>query len=266
MIKLKTIILFLFSCNIVCFSQDVNTGGTNSWIIHTPDDGRTSLFITPLIDNSWQWNSQTLFTNTGDVFFSGNIGIESTQLTSSLSIGTDHGVKLSVGNSSWSNSAIIETGYNYQVGDFTNIKVPGYGNNSAYLTVVQNGNVGIGTSTPDSKLAVNGTIHAKEVKVDMTGWSDFVFKKEYKLSTLEEVEKHIAENGHLENIPSEKEVLENGINLGEMNAKLLQKIEEITLYMIFQNKKIKELEQQNTRLIELEKRIEKIETNSKLKE
>lgn len=105
------------------------------------------------------------------------------------------------------------------------------------FTIMDNGNVGIGTLNPDAKLAVNGQIHTKEVKVDMTGWSDFVFKKEYNLPTLEEVEKHIAEKGHLENIPREEEVLKNGINLGEMNAKLLQKIEELTLYIIEQNKK-----------------------------
>ncbi|MEZ0184401.1 hypothetical protein AB9T89_19315 [Flavobacterium oncorhynchi] len=97
-----------------------------------------------------------------------------------------------------------------------------------------------------NKLDVNGTIHSKEVKVDIIGWSDFVFKKEYNLPTLEQVEKHIAEKGHLENIPSEEEVLKNGINLGEMNAKLLQKIEELTLYMIEANKenekKTKEME------------------------
>ncbi|MDY0989672.1 hypothetical protein SOM12_19725 [Flavobacterium sp. CFBP9031] len=111
------------------------------------------------------------------------------------------------------------------------------------------GNVGIGTENPSNKLDVNGTIHSKEVKVDMTDWSDFVFKKEYKLPTLEEVEKHIAEKGHLENIPSEKEVLKNGINLGEMNAKLLQKIEELTLYMIEMKKENAEMK---NRLIKLE--------------
>ena len=67
-----------------------------------------------------------------------------------------------------------------------------------------NGNVGIGITNPANKLDVKGTIHSKEVKVDMTGWSDFVFKKEYNLPTLEEVEKRIAEKGNLENIPSEK--------------------------------------------------------------
>ncbi|QLC64963.1 hypothetical protein LPB248_01340 [Flavobacterium sp. LPB0248] len=103
------------------------------------------------------------------------------------------------------------------------------------------GNVGIGTINPNSKLAVNGTIHSKEVKVDMKDWSDFVFKKEYNLPTLEEVEKHIAEKGHLKNIPKEEEVLKNGINLGEMNAKLLQKIEELTLYII-------EIKKENTLL------------------
>ncbi|QLC67952.1 hypothetical protein LPB248_01330 [Flavobacterium sp. LPB0248] len=108
------------------------------------------------------------------------------------------------------------------------------------------GNVGIGKENPSNKLDVNGTIHSKEVKIDMSGWDwpDFVFKKEYNLPTLEEVEKHIVEKGHLENIPSEEEVLTNGINLGEMNAKLLQKIEELTLYMIEQNKSIESLKQE----------------------
>lgn len=121
------------------------------------------------------------------------------------------------------------------------------------FTIMDNGNVGIGTINPINKLDVNGTIHSQEVKVDMNGWSDFVFKKEYVLPTLEEVEKHIVEKGHLENIPSENEVLKNGINLGDMNAKLLHKIEEMTLYMIEQNKQI----------IDLKYRLEKVEDNNR---
>lgn len=121
------------------------------------------------------------------------------------------------------------------------------------------GNVGIGVTNPLNKLDVKGTIHSQEVKVDMTNWSDFVFKKEYKLPTLEEVEKHIAANGHLQNIPSEDEVLKNGINLGEMNAKLLQKIEELTLYSIQQNKKIEEQSKEIETLKALALRVAKIE-------
>jgi hypothetical protein len=99
------------------------------------------------------------------------------------------------------------------------------------------GNVGIGTTTMGShKLAVEGSIGAREIKVEASGWSDFVFENNYKLRTLEEVEKYINENKHLPEIPSEIDVVENGFYLGEMNAKLLQKIEELTLYLIEENK------------------------------
>jgi len=116
-----------------------------------------------------------------------------------------------------------------------------------------NGNVGIGTKNPDSKLAVNGKIHTKEVKVDLIGWSDFVFYEDYKLPSLATVEKHIKEKGHLKDIPSAKDVKENGIYLGEMDAKLLQKIEELTLYTIQQQKEIKELKLLVHQLLESKK-------------
>ncbi|NER12976.1 hypothetical protein GWK08_05965 [Leptobacterium flavescens] len=115
----------------------------------------------------------------------------------------------------------------------------------------RDGDIGIGTVTPNGwKLAVNGKIRAKEIKVD-TGWSDFVFEKDYDLPTLTEVEEHIKEKGHLKDIPSAKEVAENGILLGEMDSKLLQKIEELTLYTINQEKRIKELEKTNKKLLQV---------------
>ena len=120
-----------------------------------------------------------------------------------------------------------------------------------------NGNVGIGTTNPTSKLTVAGNINSREVKVTVDAGADFVFKKDYNLPTLQDVEKHINEKGHLENIPNEEEVLKNGINLGEMNAKLLQKIEELTLYIIQQEKK------NSIQTLEIEKSKNEIETLKK---
>ena len=96
------------------------------------------------------------------------------------------------------------------------------------------GRVGIGTTTPDAKLAVKGNIHAQEVKVDLNGAvaPDYVFNEGYDLRSLQEVQDHIKEHGHLPNIPSAQEMEANGIDLGQMNLKLLEKIEELTLYLI----------------------------------
>jgi hypothetical protein len=110
------------------------------------------------------------------------------------------------------------------------------------LIVNEFGHVGIGTREPGSfKLAVNGSLKAKEVVISSTGWADFVFNDNYKLPSLEETEKFIKKNRHLPDMPTEEEVLENGIELSVMQKKLLQKIEELTLYSIEQNKKTEKL-------------------------
>ncbi|WP_108246743.1 tail fiber protein [Muricauda brasiliensis] len=131
------------------------------------------------------------------------------------------------------------------------------------FTITTSGDVGIGIRIPDAKLAVNGNIHAKEVKVDLTGWPDYVFKEGYDLPTLEEVEKHIREKGHLINIPSAKEVEENGIELGEMNKLLLEKIEELMIYTLDQEKRL-ELQDDEIRFLKRKlKRISKLEDEIK---
>jgi len=107
------------------------------------------------------------------------------------------------------------------------------------------GTVGIGTTnTRGYKLAVNGNIRAQEIVVEASPWPDYVFKKEYELPTLEKIEKFIEANGHLPNIPTEEVVVEKGIQLGTMNAKLLEKVEELTLYLIQQNKEIQQLREE----------------------
>ncbi|MFC1617356.1 hypothetical protein ACFL2K_03960 [Candidatus Margulisiibacteriota bacterium] len=119
------------------------------------------------------------------------------------------------------------------------------------IKVAGNGDISIGTPTPKTgyKLTVNGGIYAEflRVKNDVAvntltvmpqTWSDFVFEDDYNLMPLAEVENKIKTQKHLPGIPSEAEVKKNGVSVGEMQAKLLQKIEELTLYVIEQNKKI----------------------------
>lgn len=102
----------------------------------------------------------------------------------------------------------------------------------AQLYLKTTGNVGIGTTSPTEKLSVKGKIRAQEIKVELADWPDYVFAKDYHLPSLQETEQHIKDKGHLPGIPSAEEVKANGIDLGEMNAKLLKKIEELTLYLI----------------------------------
>ncbi|MEO9483792.1 MAG: hypothetical protein ABJG47_10120 [Ekhidna sp.] len=128
----------------------------------------------------------------------------------------------------------------------------------ASMAISNTGNVGIGTTTPQSKLAVEGQIRATEVKVlaDISV-PDYVFEPDYKLRTLEETKKYIAENKHLPEIPSAAEIGENGIDLGDMNMKLLKKVEELTLYMIDMNEQVQLLKSENTELKEKVKVLEK---------
>ncbi len=87
----------------------------------------------------------------------------------------------------------------------------------------------------------NGLLHARRIKVDTDSWADFVFDKEYYLMPLCELKNFINENNHLPNVPSEKDIIANGIDLGEFNKLLLQKVEELTRYILIQQDEINEL-------------------------
>ncbi|WP_051887329.1 hypothetical protein [Chryseobacterium piperi] len=146
--------------------QDIISGGTNSWIFHTPDGGGKNLHIAPRsLDNTeWDWSKQLTING-------------------------------------------------------------------------ENGNV-----------QLLGKLEAKEIKVTLTPTADFVFEENYHLPKLEEVEKHIKEKKHLPEIADAKVMEKDGVNIGEFQIKLLQKVEELTLYSIEQNKQIKELQKENATL------------------
>jgi Phage T4 tail fibre len=122
--------------------------------------------------------------------------------------------------------------------------------NPVKMTFQSDGNVGIGTTSPDAKLTVKGRIHTQEVKVDLLGAlvPDYVFAKDYKLKSLEEVDSYIKANSHLPEIPSATEIEKNGLLLAEMNMSLLKKIEELTLYMIEMKKEVNTIKAENKEL------------------
>ncbi len=331
---------------------DLHSTGTNSWLLHTPDDGRTSLIVAPATNGNWNWGAQTQFLNNGNTIFSGAIGIGAApsallhlshpspelKLTKTASkkamitfantggndfyfftdpttndfkvraSGTDYDEqpRLRLPRSS-RHIFLAESGGNVAIGTTTpsaRLEVnQGATNNLAFvlsssgagwgsgmqlkntdaggstygiysgsdgffhianagksvdnLLINPNGNVGIGTNKTDYKLNVNGTIRATEVRVE-SGWADFVFEPEYRLRPLSEVETHIQKHGHLPEVPTAKEVQQNGVDLGKTDALLLQKIEELTLYLIQQEKQLKVLQEDNALL---KMQIEKLNDN-----
>ncbi len=133
----------------------------------------------------------------------------------------------------------------------------------APMIIKDNGNVLIGTpyKDPGYKLAVGGKVICEELKVQLRGsWPDYVFSPTYKLRPLEEVEAHIKSENHLPGIPAAAELEKEGIEVGDMQQKMMEKIEELTLYLIEQNKRLGQLEAENNTL---RVRLDKAESNQK---
>lgn len=129
------------------------------------------------------------------------------------------------------------------IGTFSNTNMRIFCNSASRIFVAAaTGNVGIGTDNPTYKLSVLGNIRSNEVVVE-TGWADYVFDETYRLPLLCDVEKFIQQYKHLPNIPSAAEVEQNGLSLGDTQKKMMEKIEELTLYLIEANKRIERLEQ-----------------------
>lgn len=131
-----------------------------------------------------------------------------------------------------------------EIGTYNIAPVKFLTNSAVRMVINENGNVGIGTSNPGSRLSVNGDILAKKVRVTLNAsdWPDYVLRHDYDLPALDSVEYYIKQHGHLPAVPSASAIGEKGLELAEMQKIQMQKIEELTLYIIQQNKRIAELE------------------------
>ncbi|SDF30998.1 hypothetical protein [Cellulophaga baltica] len=204
-------------------------------------------------------------TNSNGLYTSQKVGINTTSPKASLEIvstvngkslslyGNNRDIDFYMGHSNYSygyylryagtksgNENSLELWTNNLEGtDILSYKIKQTGNISFYQKV------GIGTEdTGSHKLAIEGSVGAREVVVEGDGWSDFVFEENYELPTLDSVQSYITKNGHLKDIPSAKDIKNNGIPLGKMDSKLLQKIEELTLYILELNKNLKKQEKE----------------------
>jgi hypothetical protein len=148
-------------------------------------------------------------------------------------------------------------------------------NNAGRLYINNDGNIGIGTKSINDNnytLFVEKGIRTRKVKVDQANWPDYVFEPNYKLPSLKEIERFIQQHRHLPEVPSANQVSEQGLDMGENQAVLLKKIEELTLYIIEQDKKIENqniliqrLEDQNKELLDVKKDIEIIKAGLRTK-
>lgn len=204
-----------------------------------------------------------------DVKYSGTLGAKFNLNKAYFRVGDGTVDMIMDGNEIYTNG-VLALGSSYSQGIiFRNVDASG---RQDLMMISQNGNVGIGTNTPSSKLQVEGdvqvsndlivqnTIESKSVEVSTTPGSfpDYVFLSNYKLRTLSELESYIKSNGHLPNIPKASYVEAHGQNLGLIQQKLLEKIEELTLYIIQADKENTQLKSDLSGLL---KRIQALENN-----
>lgn len=228
-----------------------NSGENANIMLQTTDNTKDAAIIFRNTSNTISVGSNNLmnFAATSYSFTTGKVGIGTktpscklevagSAKTTSLQTGTLNVTgDVSFGNLAGNTTKIVTVGTDGKL------------NAKSGLFIADNGNVriGSGTGNPSKALEVNGTIRSKEVIVEVANWSDFVFDNNYNLMSLKETERFIKQNGHLPNVPSAAEVEKDGVQLGEMNAILLQKVEELMLYVIELEKKIDSLEKEYTR-------------------
>jgi hypothetical protein len=240
----------------------------------------------------WSSGSASRISNTGDVFylsrwstttpniglsaavggssyFMGNVGIGTRTPATPLHLVVPSVALTDIPMQKWDPSV---SGYNLVLSNYNSVHGLDYRFTQLHagapypVLTFQAGNVGIGTVNPDTKLAVKGTIHASEIKVDLNvPGPDYVFEPDYQLITLSKLKAYLDKNHHLPEMPSADQMAKVGLNLGEMNTKLLKKVEELTLYLIEQKAESgKRAQWQEVRIRKLEQRLNRL-TGSKTK-